>query len=151
MSEYELYHHGVKGMKWGVRRYQNKDGSLTSAGKKRFSKDQAIKDARVKNAELNKKRLHAINERKAFYDNIDPDKDYDSRIRYRAQLKPVKQKQLDKIDSTIRSIEHEIYTNDKLAKQKTTGEKIVSALNNAGAMAGSVAALVALGYVVKRV
>ena len=30
----ELYHHGVKGMKWGVRRYQNKDGSLTPAGKK---------------------------------------------------------------------------------------------------------------------
>lgn len=33
--EHELYHHGVKGMKWGVRRYQNKDGSLTAAGKKR--------------------------------------------------------------------------------------------------------------------
>ena len=32
---YELYHHGVKGMRWGVRRYQNKDGTLTSAGKKR--------------------------------------------------------------------------------------------------------------------
>jgi len=31
----ELYHWGVKGMKWGVRRYQNKDGSLTDAGKKR--------------------------------------------------------------------------------------------------------------------
>lgn len=31
----ELFHWGVKGMKWGVRRYQNKDGSLTSAGKKR--------------------------------------------------------------------------------------------------------------------
>lgn len=32
----ELCHWGVKGQKWGVRRYQNKDGSLTDAGKKRY-------------------------------------------------------------------------------------------------------------------
>lgn len=31
----ELYHHGIKGMHWGIRRYQNPDGSLTAAGKKR--------------------------------------------------------------------------------------------------------------------
>ena len=36
----ELYHHGVKGMKWGIRRYQNKDGSLTNAGKKHLQKRQ---------------------------------------------------------------------------------------------------------------
>lgn len=41
MSDYiiidgELYHHGIKGQRWGVRRYQNEDGSLTDAGKKRY-------------------------------------------------------------------------------------------------------------------
>ena len=33
----ELYHYGVKGQRWGVRRYQNKDGTLTNAGKKRYA------------------------------------------------------------------------------------------------------------------
>ena len=36
IPESELMHHGIKGMKWGVRRYQNPDGSLTDAGRKRY-------------------------------------------------------------------------------------------------------------------
>lgn len=49
METYEIVHSGVKGMRWGVRRYQNKDGSLTAAGRKRYgsSKEEAMK-ARAK-------------------------------------------------------------------------------------------------------
>jgi len=48
----ELYHHGIKGQRWGVRRYQNEDGSLTPAGRARygtvenFNKAQAYRSAR---------------------------------------------------------------------------------------------------------
>ena len=36
----ELYHHGIKGQKWGIRRYQNSDGTLTPAGKRRYGADE---------------------------------------------------------------------------------------------------------------
>lgn len=39
MSETILVHHGVKGQKWGIRRYQNEDGSLTAAGRKQYDKN----------------------------------------------------------------------------------------------------------------
>ncbi len=38
-SDASLSHHGIKGMRWGVRRFQNKDGSLTPQGKKRYDRD----------------------------------------------------------------------------------------------------------------
>lgn len=44
----ELYHYGILGMKWGIRRYQNKDGSLTPAGKQRYAEESNKKIQRNK-------------------------------------------------------------------------------------------------------
>ena len=46
MQNNTLNHWGIKGMKWGVRRYQNKDGSLTPAGKKRYDDSDVHEDHR---------------------------------------------------------------------------------------------------------
>ena len=42
----ELYHYGIQGMRWGVRRFQNSDGTLTAEGEKRYNKDYGIRGMR---------------------------------------------------------------------------------------------------------
>ena len=53
MESSELKHYGVRGMRWGVRRYQNKDGSLTNAGKKRYDRDVRENNAKKKDNRIN--------------------------------------------------------------------------------------------------
>lgn len=61
MTQEELYHHGIKGMKWGVRRYQNKDGSLTAKGRKRYSEDaESLSDSELD------KRIKRLNKERTY-------------------------------------------------------------------------------------
>lgn len=47
MYETLLYHHGIKGQKWGIRRFQNPDGSLTSKGRKKYQKIDTLRSEKT--------------------------------------------------------------------------------------------------------
>lgn len=57
----QIWHWGVKGMKWGIRRYQNADGSLTDAGKRRYSTDVATNAKKKKDNRLPEESLNDPN------------------------------------------------------------------------------------------
>jgi hypothetical protein len=68
-----VYHHGIKGMRWGVRRYQNKDGTLTKAGQKRYNKElEKLKEEKkiIKNKIATKAKLDKLDSMKKEIDDL---------------------------------------------------------------------------------
>ena len=99
MSNTELYHHGVKGQRWGIRRYQNKDGSLTSYGKRRYAKELAKLEAekkRVRQQEQTAKKMKKLDDMRKDIDErkkaLNPDDTPESAKQQKAPSVPKKRK-----------------------------------------------------------
>ena len=99
MNNAELYHHGVKGQRWGIRRYQNKDGSLTAYGKKRYAKELAKLEAekkRVRQYEQTAKKMSKLDDMRKDLDErkkaLNPDDTPESAKQQKALSVPQKRK-----------------------------------------------------------
>lgn len=115
----ELTHWGVRGMKWGVRRYQNKDGSLTDAGKKKLRAEQA----KVREEE------RVVKNRKAVQNRID-------RLEARKKAVAEEKKELDaRNPKAQRKAEKEAKKqaaeNGKKSIKDMTDEELLAAVNRA--------------------
>ena len=107
----ELYHSGIKGQKWGIRRYQNPDGTLTDEGKKRYQK---IEDD-VKKAALIEEQGTAI----ANYGNLIEGRAHneDSDISRKVRLNAIANRK--KIDKLIKELDDSGYFKQTYGKKMT--------------------------------
>lgn len=113
---YELYHHGTKGMRWGVRRYQNKDGSLTPDGKKRYydtpelnKKKADFDDAKAKRSVAVKK----VNKASNRYNAVPTPKNYKAYKKADAEYRVV--------DQAYRDAQFDYKTNKEVARIRDKG------------------------------
>ena len=131
-NDIELFHHGTKGMHWGIRRYQNPDGSLTPEGRKRYMNNPRW---RAKYLKIKKKqqdeaaRTHESKEarRQRLLESTDANELYKHRKDLTTQELKERISRIQTEQDLAKYIKHEP---TKLEKAKAVADKLVSAGND---------------------
>lgn len=124
---YELYHHGIRGMKWGVRRYQNADGTLTEAGKKRLDDYKTKEIDRV----VKKWNVDKLADKRdsAEYKFMQKGGQLNEAKLNRANYRVIKARAMEFMElENVKSMTYEDMVNEKMALQKEKGKRFISGL-----------------------
>jgi len=125
---YYISHHGIKGQRWGIRRFQNDDGTLTSEGKERYNEGKITRELNRNELQIasNKTRKAAQEENAAFFRKIGAKKAADAF-----------EKNIKKTDERIKDGEDRAKTLLSLASEKkySISSTEVTRYTNAGMVA----------------
>ena len=141
----DLRHHGIKGQKWGVRRFQNADGSLTADGRKRYGTDD-LKDSLDK---LNKADSF-INTAKKYQSEKDR-KEHNNKVnnKIKSDLSKMSDKELQQVVNRLNLEER--YTQVMKSREKDAGESAAMKwLNVAGTVVTVSASAMAMAIQIKQ-
>lgn len=149
----ELWHHGTMGMKWGIRRYQNPDGSLTTAGKIRYGNKNRLETSVNKKAAKLQRKYNDLTGKSIRQNNAAKDKTDEEARKKDSKSKSISEMSSEELQAAINRINLEktyLQAMESVNPRKVSrGQKFIDSFKDQAVNSISKGAAEALGDVVK--